>query len=146
MDIYSIGFTKTTAEGFFTRLTDNRVERVLDVRLNTKSQLAGFAKGRDLSYFLAAIAGITYEHEPMLCPSAEILEQYKRRGEMPWGEYERQFMALMRARRVAERLDRATFERRTALLCSEATPEHCHRRLVIEHLAEHWPDVHAVHL
>lgn len=146
MDIYSIGFTKTTAEGFFTRLIDNRVQRVLDVRLNTKSQLAGFAKGRDLAYFLPAIAGIAYEHESLLCPSPDILEQYKRRGEMPWDDYETQFMALMRERRVADRLDPATFEPRTALLCSEATPEHCHRRLVIEHLAEHWPDVRAIHL
>lgn len=146
MDIYSIGFTKTTAEGFFTRLIDHQVQRVLDVRLNTRSQLAGFAKGRDLSYFLPAIAGIAYEHEPLLCPSADILEQYKRRGEMPWEDYETQFMALMRKRRVAKRLDPATFEPRTALLCSEATPEYCHRRLVIEYLAEYWPDVRAVHL
>jgi uncharacterized protein (DUF488 family) len=146
VDIYSIGFTKTTAEGFFTRLIDNRVVRVLDVRLNTRSQLAGFAKGRDLAYFLPAIAGIAYEHEPLLCPSADILEKYKRRGEMPWDEYEGRFMALMTERRVAERLDRVSFKRRTALLCSEATPEHCHRRLVIAHLAEHWFDIGAVHL
>jgi len=146
VDIYSIGFTKTTAESFFERLIDSRVERVLDVRLNTASQLAGFAKGRDLGYFLSAIAGIAYEHEPLLCPSAEMLEKYKRRREMSWDEYEREFIALMRERRVAERLDPASFERRTALLCSEATPEHCHRRLVIAHLGEHWTDVHPVHL
>jgi uncharacterized protein (DUF488 family) len=146
VDIYSIGFTKTTAEGFFSRLIGARVERVLDVRLNTRSQLAGFAKGGDLAYFLAAIAGIAYEHEPLLCPTADILEQYKRRGDMPWDEYEARFMALMRERRVAEVLDRASFDRRTALLCSEATPEHCHRRLVIQYLTAHWPDVRAVDL
>ena len=145
MDIYSIGFTKTTAEGFFTRLTDNRVERVLDVRLNTSSQLAGFAKGRDLPFFLSAIGQIDYEHEPLLCPSAEILDSYKKRGDMPWAEYEERFLALMDERRVAERLDRGAFERRTALLCSEDTPEHCHRRLVIEYLSEHWQDVRGVH-
>lgn len=146
MDIYSIGFTKSTAEGFFTRLIEAGILRVLDVRLNTTSQLAGFAKGRDLPYFLHTIAGIDYEHEPLLCPSADILESYKRRGDMPWSEYEERFMALMDQRRVAEQLDLASFERATALLCSEATPEHCHRRLVIEHLSKHWPDVHAVHL
>jgi hypothetical protein len=122
VDIYSVGFTRTTAESFFGRLIDNRVERVLDVRLNTASQLAGFAKERDLGYFLSAIAGITYEHEALLCPSVDILEKYKRRREMPWDEHESEFMALMTERRVAQRLDPAPFERRTALLCSEATP------------------------
>ncbi len=146
MDIYSIGFTKTTAEGFFTRLIETRVRRVLDVRLNTASQLAGFAKGRDIPYLLHTIAGIDYQHEPLLCPSADILESYKRHGHMPWSEYEERFTALMDQRRVAERLDPVGFERATALLCSEATPEHCHRRLVIEYLAKHWPDVQAVHL
>lgn len=146
MDIYSIGFTKTTAEGFFARLIDAGVRRVLDVRLNTTSQLAGFAKGRDLPYFLRAIADIDYEHEPLLCPSADILESYKRRGDMSWAAYEDRFSALIEERRAAERLDRKRFERPTALLCSEATPEHCHRRLVIEHLSRHWADVRAVHL
>jgi uncharacterized protein (DUF488 family) len=146
VDIYSIGFTRTTAESFFTRLIDADIRRVLDVRLNTTSQLAGFAKGKDIRYFLRTIAGINYEHEPLLCPSADILESYKRRGDMPWPEYEERFTALMNQRRIAERLDPASFERATALLCSEATAEHCHRRLVIEHLARHWPDVHAVHL
>jgi uncharacterized protein (DUF488 family) len=127
-------------------LIESRVERVLDVRLNTRSQLAGFAKGRDLAYFLSAIGGIAYQHEPLLCPTAEILEKYKRRGEMTWVEYEEQFMALMRERCVQDRLHRASFDQRTALLCSEATPEHCHRRLVIEHLAQEWPDVRGVHL
>jgi uncharacterized protein (DUF488 family) len=146
VDIYSIGFTKTTAEGFFSRLMTNGVERVLDVRLNTSSQLAGFAKGRDISFFLSAIAAIGYEHEPLLCPSAEMLAGYKRHRVMSWEQYEREFMALMDERRIAERLDLAAFERRTALLCSEATPVRCHRRLVIEYLSDHWPDVQAVHL
>lgn len=146
MDIYSIGFTQTTAEGFFGRLIANDIERVVDVRLNTSSQLAAFAKGRDLPYFLSTIAGIDYEHEPLLCPTPEILDRYKRRKEMPWPTYEREFLALMAERQVADRLDPGHFERRTALLCSEATPDHCHRRLVIEYLAQHWPDVRAVHL
>jgi uncharacterized protein (DUF488 family) len=146
MDIYSIGFTQTTAESFFGRLITHQVERVLDVRLNTKSQLAGFAKGRDLPYFLSAIGGIRYEHEPLLCPTPELLESYKRRKDTTWEMYEREFIALMAERRIADRLDQASFVRRTALLCSEATPDRCHRRLVIEYLAERWPDVRAVHL
>ena len=146
MDIYSIGFTKTTAESFFQRLITARVNRVLDVRLNTSSQLAGFAKGRDLPYLLRVIAGIDYEHEPLLCPSTDILESYKRRRNMPWSEYEARFLELLDQRRVSDRLDPASFEQATALLCSEATPEHCHRRLVIEYFGRHWPNVRPRHL
>lgn len=146
MDIYSIGFTKTTAQNFFERLIDAGVVRVLDVRLNTGSQLAGFAKGRDLPYFLMRLGDIAYEHEPMLCPTQQILESFKRDKAMSWAQYEHEFLGLMDARHVADRLDAAAFQEPTALLCSEATAEHCHRRLVIDYLARHWPDVKAVHL
>jgi uncharacterized protein (DUF488 family) len=144
--IYSIGFTQTTAEGFFTRLVDNGVERVVDVRLNTTSQLAGFAKGRDLPYFLEVIAGIGYRHEPLLCPTPELLAAVKQRKALSWAEFERAFRALIVERRISEALDRSAFETPTALLCSEATADHCHRRLVLEHLAERWGDVEAAHL
>jgi uncharacterized protein (DUF488 family) len=146
VDIYSIGFTQTTAEHFFGRLTDNGVQRVLDVRLNTTSQLAGFAKGRDLAYFLRAIGDIAYEHEPLLCPTPEILTAYKQRKDMPWAEYEEAFNGLLQRRRVSQVLDPSAFATSTALLCSEATPEHCHRRLVLDYLAERWDDVRIVHL
>jgi uncharacterized protein (DUF488 family) len=146
VDIYSIGFTQTTAEHFFGRLTTAGVRRVLDVRLNTSSQLAGFAKGRDLPFFLQTIGGIAYEHEPLLCPTPEILADFKQRKVMPWQAYEDAFTELMQRRRIAEMLDPSTFEVPTALLCSEATPEHCHRRLVLEHLAERWDGIAIWHL
>jgi uncharacterized protein (DUF488 family) len=145
MEIYTIGFTQTTAERFFTRLADARVERLLDVRLNNTSQLAGFAKAQDLPYFARKLVGATYEHQPLLAPTQDILDAYKKR-KGDWVTYEAAFLALMRRRRVDEVLSSASFERRTALLCSEAGPEHCHRRLVVEFLAEQWPDVQIVHL
>ena len=145
MEIYTIGFTQTTAEHFFKRLADAKVERLLDVRLNNSSQLAGFAKAKDLPYFLRELVGATYEHEPLLAPTQELLDAYKKRkGE--WSSYAVDFLALMSTRRVHEVLSRDEFERRTALLCSEATAEHCHRRLVCEFLAERWPGIQAVHL
>lgn len=146
MEIFSIGFTQTSAEHFFSRLTAAGVRQVMDVRLNTASQLAGFAKGRDLPYFLRALAGIEYVHEPLLCPTPDILEDYKRRKNMPWSDYESRFLDLMRQRRVESVLNRDQFQIPTALLCSEATPEKCHRRLVIEYLAERWGSVSARHL
>lgn len=145
MEIYTIGFTQTTAERFFTRLAEARVKRLLDVRLNNSSQLAGFAKAQDLPYFLRELVGVVYEHEPLLAPSQDILDAYrKRKGS--WEVYEREFRTLMESRRIDRALSPAAFARRTALLCSEATPEHCHRRLIAEFLAERWPDVEIVHL
>jgi uncharacterized protein (DUF488 family) len=146
MEIFTIGFTQTTAEDFFGRLKSHRIERLLDVRLNNRSQLAGFAKRDDLAYFLRELVGAQYEHAPILAPSREILDAYKKTKEMTWRDYEERFLGLMRNRRIEVELSPEQFERRTVLLCSEATPEHCHRRLVVEYLADHWPDLVAVHL
>ena len=40
--IFTIGFTKKTAEEFFSKLQAAGVKRIIDVRLNNVSQLAGF--------------------------------------------------------------------------------------------------------
>ncbi|MGH2940123.1 MAG: DUF488 family protein [Solirubrobacterales bacterium] len=147
MDIFTIGFTKSSAEHFFERLARNSIERLLDVRLNNRSQLAGFAKRDDLAYFLDTLVNARYEHEPMLAPTQDILDLYKRKGEMSWQSYEGRFLELMRERAIENHLSPANFEsERTVLLCSEATSEHCHRRLVAEYLADHWSEVRIVHL
>jgi uncharacterized protein (DUF488 family) len=145
VEIYSIGFTQTTAERFFERLSDAGVARLLDVRLNNTSQLAGFAKAKDLPYFLHELIGATYEHQPLLAPTQDLLDDYKKR-KGDWATYEARFLALMASREIESRLSMAEFETPTALLCSEATAEHCHRRLVCEYLAARWPDVRPVHL
>jgi uncharacterized protein (DUF488 family) len=145
VEIYTIGFTQTTAEHFFGRLITARVGRLLDVRLNNSSQLAGFAKSKDLPYFLLELVGATYEHDPRLAPTQQLLDSYKKQGG-DWAVYETQFLKLMADRHVEDALTAADFDTPTALLCSEAGPEHCHRRLVCDYLASRWPDVHAVHL
>lgn len=146
MEIYSIGFTQTTAERFFGRLSHAGVRRLLDVRLNRRSQLAGFAKRDDLAYFLRELIGAEYRHEPLLTPTPDILDDFKKRRNMPWSEYEDRYLTLLAEREVESHLKPTDFARPTALLCSEATPEQCHRRLAIEYLQRHWPDVRAVHL
>lgn len=145
MEIFTIGFTKTTAEHFFGRLKRANVECLLDVRLNNASQLAGFAKARDLPFFLRELLGAEYAHEPLLAPTKELLDEYKK-NKGDWAVYERQFLELMQSRRVEQQISRDTFSRRTALLCSEATAEHCHRRLVCEYLDSAWNGVRATHL
>jgi uncharacterized protein (DUF488 family) len=145
MEVYSIGFTQTTARHFFDRLKAVGIKRLLDVRLSNSSQLAGFAKARDLPYFLESLLGASYEHQPLLAPTQELLDAYKKES-LPWETYERRFLALMTERKVESVIDRSTFEETTVLLCSEATAERCHRRLVCEYLAEYWPDLKAHHL
>jgi uncharacterized protein (DUF488 family) len=145
MEIYSIGFTQKSAGQFFELLKSHGIRRLLDVRLNNVSQLAGFSKRDDLAYFLDEIVGADYRHEPILAPTQELLDAYKKQ-KGSWSDYERDFAALMVEREIETRLDPSLFAVPTVLLCSEPTPERCHRRLVIEYLNEHWGDVRAVHL
>jgi uncharacterized protein (DUF488 family) len=133
---FTIGFTKTNAEGFFDRLLKAGVKNVIDVRLNNTSQLAGFAKASDLAYFLSKIGSIGYVHRPLLAPTEGMLKEYKKeKGD--WGQYERKFVNLMQERQIETRLKPEMFEG-GCLLCSEATPHHCHRRLVCEYLNSKW--------
>lgn len=142
--LYTIGFTKKTAEKFFTTLKAAGVARVLDVRLNNSSQLAGFTKKEDLEYFLKSIAGIGYAHLPELAPTQDILTAFKKeKGD--WSIYETKFLALMQARRIEDSVPRDLIDG-GCFLCSEDTPECCHRRLVAEYLAVKWGDVEIVHL
>jgi uncharacterized protein (DUF488 family) len=145
MEIYSIGFTQRSAADFFTTLKSAGIQRLLDIRLNNTSQLAAFAKKDDLAYFLKAICSAEYHHEPLLAPTQEILDAYKKR-KGDWTAYEREFLTLMREREVETKIDRAQFAQPTALLCSEPTAEHCHRRLVLEYLAEKWGGITIHHL
>ena len=122
MEIYTIGFTQTTAERFFGRLKAAGVQRLLDVRLNNSSQLAGFAKARDLPFFLAELLGASYEHDPRLAPTQTLLDDYrKRKGD--WATYEGRFLELMAERQIEHTLSSADFATPTALLCSEAVAE-----------------------
>lgn len=145
MKIYTIGFTKKSARTFFDLLRDNGVERLIDVRLNPGGQLAGFAKQDDLAYFLDKLAGCDYRRQELLAPTAEILSSYRK--DHNWNVYVQRFEALMDDRQVPTSLDQRLFEEKACcLLCSEATPDRCHRRLVAERLVRCWPDVEVIHL
>jgi uncharacterized protein (DUF488 family) len=145
MIIYTIGFTKRTAADFFGTLRQAGIQRILDVRLNNSSQLAGFTKASDLPFFLKEICEAEYVHEPLLAPTQEMLDAYKK-AKGSWEDYEQKFLQLMSERKIEEKIDRRWFEQPTALLCSETTAERCHRRLVLEYLQEKWGDLTIVHL
>lgn len=144
MKVYTIGFTKKSADRFFHLLRTSGAKRVVDVRLNNVSQLAGFAKRDDLAFFLAEICGIEYVHLPELAPTKEMLDDYKKHGS-EWETYEARFFDLMHQRRI-ERTIPEEVVADGCLLCSEDKPHHCHRRLVAEYLNDHWGGVEIAHL
>jgi uncharacterized protein (DUF488 family) len=145
VEIYTIGFTKKTAEQFFGALREAGIKRLIDIRLNNSSQLAGFTKQADLAFFLKEICGAQYMHQLILAPTKEILDGYKKR-KISWEEYERRFNSLLAERKVEEKMDRELFGVPTVLLCSEPKPDKCHRRLVAEYLSKKWSNVPVIHL
>ena len=132
MKLYTIGFTKTTAEHFFERLTTAGVKKVIDTRLNRDGQLAGFAKAQDLEFFLKRLAAIEYVAEPMLAPTAENLKNYRDKN-MSWDEYANAYFELLRKRSVENTISINSLNN-ACLLCSEPTADRCHRRLAAEYL------------
>ena len=145
--LYTIGFTKSSAEHFFGRLQQAGIRRLVDIRRNNTSTLAGFTKRDDLAFFLRTVRNldIEYVHEPLLAPTPDLFTAIKGK-QIGWDEYAARYTALIQERDVARALDRATFEGPTVLLCSEATAEHCHRRLAAEHLSAAWGGLEITHL
>ncbi|MXX80084.1 MAG: DUF488 domain-containing protein [Chloroflexi bacterium] len=149
MKLYTIGFTKKSASEFFDELLrPSGAKRVIDVRLRPSSQLAGFAKvsksGGDFEFLLDRLCDMDYVHTPLLAPSDELFTSY-RGGDITWDEYAERYLELLAVREVARVLDRALFAD-ALLLCSEDTPERCHRRLAAEHLQRHWGDIEIIYL
>jgi uncharacterized protein (DUF488 family) len=144
MKVFTIGFTKKSAQQFFETLRRSGAKRVVDVRLNNVSQLAGFAKRDDLKFFLKEVCGMDYVHTPDLAPTQEMLDEYKKlKGD--WQIYEKRFLDLMEKRKIEERIPKEVLAE-GCLLCSEDKPHHCHRRLVADYLRQRWGDMDINHL
>jgi len=145
VEVCTIGFTQRSAASFFGTLKQAGIRQLIDVRRNNVSQLAGFSKRDDLAFFLREICGAGYRHEPLLAPTQELLDGY-RKQQSGWPAYERGFLALLAERRVEDHLPRDLFATPSVLLCSEPAAEHCHRRLVAEYLRERWDGFEIRHL
>ncbi|MFB8797786.1 MAG: DUF488 domain-containing protein [Microcoleus sp.] len=144
INLFTIGFTQKSAEEFFGTLMQAGVRRVIDTRLNNVSQLAGFAKRKDLEYFLRTIGNIEYVHVLDLAPTQDILDDYKKK-KGDWDVYEQQFLGLMRDRQIEHKVSSDLIDC-SCLLCSEPKPHNCHRRLVAEYLSDKWKNVKINHL
>lgn len=142
--LFTIGFTGKPAEKFFNLLTSSGVKKIVDTRINNVSQLAGFAKGSDLKFFAKEIGDISYEHNIDFAPTKELLTRYRNK-KMTWQEYEAEYLNLLDMRKVASKTDIEKLHE-NCLLCSEHTPEKCHRRLLAEYLKHVKNDVEIIHL
>jgi uncharacterized protein (DUF488 family) len=145
MRTYTIGFTKKSAKAFFNLVRENHVSKIIDVRLNNVSQLAGFAKKNDLVFFLKELCNTDYIHIPDLTPTKSILDDYKKKI-ITWETYEDKFVEIMIQRNIERSINKSLLDQ-GCLLCSEHEPHHCHRRLVVEYLNKHWnSDLEIIHL
>ncbi len=145
MTIYTIGFTKKTAERFFETLRKSGARHLLDIRLNNTSQLAGFTKRDDLRYFVRNLAGMEYHEVAILAPDKAILKEYRKTHD--WPAYERRYLALIQNRQAEKKVGSRLLHEGAVLLCSEAGPEQCHRRLAAEYLVRTLlPEAKIVHL
>jgi uncharacterized protein (DUF488 family) len=142
--LYTIGFTGKTAQRFFELLEQNQVKKIIDTRVNNNTQLSGFAKGKDLEFFLKRLADIIYEHELKLAPTKELLTNYRQK-KISWDEYTKVYLQLLVDRNVREEMNTESLHR-SCLLCSEQSPEKCHRRLLAEFLQKINPEIRIVHL
>ena len=144
IQLFTIGFTQKSAEQFFETLINSGVKTLIDTRLNNVSQLAGFAKKNDLKYFLKQIGGIDYIHITDLAPTKDILDDYKK-NKGDWGVYEEKFLKLISERQIEKKVTPELINH-GCLLCSEAKPHNCHRRLVAEYLSTKWENIDICHL
>ena len=137
--VYTIGYTQKPAEVFFDLLASRSIDRVIDVRRKPNAPLAGFARQCHLPFLLDRVCSVGYTHYPGLAPSLELLTTYQK-GLCTWPEYEIQFLEDL-SYRAHERVLSPELFNKACLLCSEASPQQCHRRLVAEALPGWWPAI-----
>lgn len=146
MKIFTIGFTQKSAREFFNKIKNNNIDLLIDIRLNNVSQLAGFAKGKDLEYFLKEICDCEYAHDDVFAPTKTLLDSY-RANKTSWREYEDIFAQIMSTRQIEERFKKLYSNyKNICLLCTEPTAEQCHRRLVAEYLQKHCDNIEIIHI
>ena len=146
MKLYTIGFTQKSAREFFNKIKNSNIDLLIDIRLNNVSQLAGFAKGKDLEYFLKEICNCEYAHDDVFAPTKELLDNY-RANKVSWKEYENVFAKIMASRQIEERFKKLYKNyKNVCLLCTEPTAEQCHRRLVAEYLQKHCENIEIIHI
>ena len=101
---------------------------------------------RDLPDILELI-NCKYEHHINYAPTKEILTDWQKKR-ITWPEYTERYHALMTERNSVHDFITRYYDvyETVCLLCSEPTPEHCHRRLFAEMIQEAKPDIEVIHI
>jgi uncharacterized protein (DUF488 family) len=144
LNIYTIGFTKKSANDFFEILHKSGAKHLLDIRLNNTSQLTGFTKKNDLRYFLKNLINMEYHEVPSFAPSKTILDEYRKTKD--WVKYEQSYLELIKNRNLEQEIPLTQIEEGVVLLCSEPKPNQCHRRLAAEYLSKMLPKSLTIHI
>lgn len=143
MIINTMGFSGKSADEFFTILVKNKVQSLIDIRLNNTSQLSSFTNIKHLPYFLK-LHGINYYYKPEYAPTKALLDGYKNKS-IDWKEYERLYNEIIKKRDILKNVEWETLDN-AVFLCSESTAEKCHRRLLAEILAKENSNIQIRHL
>ncbi len=144
--LFTVGYEALPPEQLVAELKAAGVRRLLDVRFRPQSRRAGMSKTR-LGEFLFA-HGIIYEHRRSLGTPPDIRVHFHA-GRTARGREE--FAAYVE-QTAGEELDALADEIATgaapptALMCLEAEPAECHRRVVAEALVERRPEIEVVDL
>ena len=138
-DLYTIGFTKKTAEQFYNLIRNNGITTIIDVRLNNTSQLASFSKYPDIVFFLHEICNCKYISERFFSPEEKTLKDYKNNA-ITWEEYVIQFNETLERRCIKDFISRnyskIVQNEKICFLCSEDLPNMCHRKIIADIFAE----------
>jgi uncharacterized protein (DUF488 family) len=144
IQLFTIGFTRKSAERFFHLLKEGGVQKIVDTRIHATSQLAGFAKQQDLAFFAKSVGNMSYEYREDCAPTKELLAKYHN-NQISWAEYSVEYLNLLDMRQIVQKMPPETLHQH-CLLCSEHTPEQCHRRLLAEYFQAVRKDVQIIHL
>ena len=143
MKLYTIGYSGKTAKELFGILIENKVRKVIDIRLKNANSYCFYTHKRDFP-FLLSLVGIDYEHKLEWAPERWLLDGW-RDEKIAWSKYVVEFRKLIEERNIlqgvkAENLDGCV------LLCSEMTADMCHRRLLAEYFQAKFSEIEVIHL
>lgn len=144
MEVYTAGFTKWLAEDFFEKLNALNINKLIDIRLRPNSQLSGFTREVNFSYFLKKLSHVEYEHQINLAPTKELLNR-RRKNNLSWPEFESEYLNLL-TEDILEYCFKEISKQNILFLCSESEPQFCHRRVLTDKLLSLNSELKVTHL
>ncbi|MCI0330676.1 MAG: DUF488 domain-containing protein [candidate division Zixibacteria bacterium] len=143
--LFTIGYGKKPLDLFCTIIQGNGIRKIIDTRQNPNFIGSGEYRASKLRPIVEEKLGIEYQQIKEFAPTSKIRRNFRQTSD--WTGYVQEYTLLLRSRPIPEIFDQITADcNRICLLCAEATPEECHRRLVAEYLKSVRPDLEIIHL